>query len=81
MKATTQKTITINGNRYTASKLRKLAQNGVELNSGDMAIQLPCGAEIAVREYKDDEEIAVLNWGGINRKDVAFGRIVAFLLA
>lgn len=75
----TQKTITINGAKYTSSKLRKLAKNGVELEDGDKAITLPCGAEIAVREYKQDATICVLNWGGTNRKNVSFGGAVAFL--
>ena len=75
-----QKTTTINGRKYTAARLIKIAdKNGVELNGGDISTTLPCGACIAVRKYKNEEGIAVLNWGGINRKDVSFGGVVAFL--
>lgn len=73
-----QKTVTINDTKYTTKRLRKLAENGVQLKGEDTSIILPCGADIAVRDY-GQEGIAVLNWGGVQRKGVAFGDIIAFL--
>jgi hypothetical protein len=74
----TQKTITINGTRYTAAKLRKLAKTGDEFKGGDIAFAVP-GGEIAIREYPNEGEIAVLSYGLASHKDKTWGAPVAFL--
>jgi hypothetical protein len=79
MKTTkTTKTITIDGTRYTAARLRKLAKTGSEFIGNDICVEVP-GGEIALREYPNDREIAVLNYGLAQRKDQPFCIALAFL--
>lgn len=73
-----QKTITIDGTKYTAARLRKLASTGSEFSGGDTCIEIP-GGEIAVREYPNEGKIAVLNYGRVRRPGHTFGGAVAFL--
>ena len=75
---TTQKTIIIDGTRYNAARLRELAKTGSEFNGSDICIDVP-GGEIAVREYPNEREIAVLNYGLAQRKDQPFCIALAFL--
>ena len=72
------KTITIDGTRYTAARLRKLAKTGSDFIGNDVCIEVP-GGEIAVREYINEGEIAVLNYGLAQRKDQPFCVALAFL--
>lgn len=74
---TTTKTITINGIRFTAAKLRKLiSDNGVEMSGGDFAITTDAG-ELAVCEYST-AEVGVRNYGAIQRK-AGFGDLIAII--
>lgn len=74
---TNQKTITINGTRYTAAKLRKMAATADEFMGGDKCAVVD-GGEIAIRIYGDDQ-VAVLNYGLVSRHNATFGQAVAFL--
>lgn len=74
-----QKTITINGTRYTASRLKKIAaERGIEMTGGDTAIELTPGCEVAITQYNTGE-IGVRNYGGASRKKSAFGALIAVL--
>ena len=75
---TTTKTITINGIKFTAAKVRKLiADNGVEMSGGDFAITTDAG-DLCVREYSTGE-VGVRNYGAIQRSNKGFGDLVAIL--
>jgi hypothetical protein len=74
----TKKTVTINGIKFTAAKLRKLiAENGVEMTGGDFAITTEAG-ELAAFEYSTGE-VGVRNYGAIRRSKKGFGELVAIL--
>ena len=74
----TNKTVTINGIKFTAAKLRKLiAENGVEMAGGDFAITTEAG-ELAACEYSTGE-VGVRNYGAIQRSKKGFGDLVAIL--
>jgi hypothetical protein len=71
----TQKTITINGNRYTAAELLKLEY--YENNLGDRLVEIKEGElTFGVRE----NYIAIFNGGCIRRKDCSYGDTVAILV-
>jgi len=71
---TTQKTITIQGNRYTAAELLKL--DAYETNGGDMVAEIK-GGEIVFGIRED--YLAVKNAGPIRRRGFGFGDTVAIL--
>ena len=74
----TTKTVTINGIKFTAAKLRKIkAAEGVEMSGGDFAIPTEAG-ELAVCEYSTGE-VGVRNYGAIHRTKKGFGDLVAIL--
>jgi hypothetical protein len=74
----TNKTVTINGIKFTAAMLRKLiAENGVGMSGGDFAITTEAG-ELCVCEYSTGE-IGVRNYGAIQRDKKGFGDLVAIL--
>jgi hypothetical protein len=77
----TKKTVTINGIKFTAAKLRKLiAENGIEMACGargDFAITTEAG-ELAACEYSTGE-VGVFNYGAIHRSKKGFGALVAIL--
>ena len=76
MKAnTTQKTITINGTKLTASAIRRAPQAKA---TGGHSIATTKAGEIHWMEWQD--EVHVFNAGAVQR-DAAFGTKVAFLLA
>jgi hypothetical protein len=71
---TTQKTITIHGNRYTAAELLKL--DAYETNGGDSLVDLKEGEMIfGVRE----DYLTIKNCGCVNRKGFGIGDTVAIL--
>lgn len=73
------KTVNIGGVRYTKARLLKLIDhNAVDFNGGDLAIKLPTGEEIALRQYSTGE-LAVLNYGSFRRRSRVFGTIAAVL--
>lgn len=65
-----QKTVTIQGRKYTARALALAYQTGEPLNSLDRAVVLPTGAQIALTVRPD--RVTVYNWGDF-RRDGAFG--------
>ena len=74
----TKKTVTINGIKFTAAKLRKLiAENGIEMARGDFVITTEAG-ELAACEYSTGE-VGVFNYGAIPRSKKGFGALVAIL--
>lgn len=69
-----QKTITIKGNRYTATELLKL--DAYETNGGDRLVEINAGELVfGVRE----DCITIRNTGCINRKGFGYGDTVAVL--
>jgi hypothetical protein len=74
----TKKTVTINGIKFTAAKIRKLiAENGVEMARGDFVITTEAG-ELGACEYSTGE-VGVFNYGAIHRSKKGFGALVAIL--
>jgi hypothetical protein len=74
----TNKTVTINGIKFTAAKLRKLiAENGVGMAGGDFVITTEAG-ELGACEYSTGE-IGVFNYGAIDRSKKGFGELIAIL--
>jgi hypothetical protein len=77
----TTKTIAINGNRYTAARIIKLAESPEAHTDehGTTWMPLPCGAEIAIHRYSDGS-IGVRNYGGAQRKgNQSLGGLIAVL--
>jgi hypothetical protein len=71
---TTQKTITIQGNRYTADELLKL--DAYETNGGDMLTEIKEGEIIfGIRE----DCLTIKNAGCVIRRGFGFGDTVAIL--
>ena len=76
----TTKTITINGTRYTAARILRLAE-APEAHTdehGTTWLPLPCGAEIAIHRYSDGT-VGVRNYGGAQRKNKSFGDLITVL--
>lgn len=65
-----QKTVTIQGRRYTAAALTRAFQTGEALNTLDRAVVLPTGARVALTVRPD--RVTLYNWGDFRRKG-AFG--------
>jgi hypothetical protein len=72
------KTCTIEGKKYTAKRLLKLAaENGVETNGNDTITTLPTGGDVCITKYSDGS-IGVRNYGCIHRKK-SFGDLISQL--
>lgn len=75
---TTTKTVTINGIKFTATKIRELiADNGVKMTGGDFAVATEAG-ELCACEYSTGE-VGLRNYGAIQSTKQAFGSLVAIL--
>lgn len=71
---TKQKTITIQGTRYTAAELLKLPS--YETNGGDMTAEIKEGEIVfGVRE----DYLVIKNVGAVRRRGLGFGDTVALL--
>jgi hypothetical protein len=70
----TQKTLTIQGNRYTAAELLRL--DAYETNGGDMVAEIKEGQIVfGIRE----DYLAIKNSGSIRRRGFGLGDTVAIL--
>lgn len=65
-----QKTVTIQGRKYTAAALARAFQTGQPLNTLDRAVVLPTGARVALTVRPD--RVTLYNWGDFRRSG-AFG--------